>query len=160
MYCRIIPSQHGSNYGIAWHSTSFWGAHLNSRMNSGVQVCAPLNQPLAPVAAMKCNAAVPIILLLLLVGSGCAALIYEIVWFQLLQLVIGSSAVSLGVLLGTFMGGMCLGSLFLARVISRTYHPLRVYALLELTIGVIGLAILFAMPLVASAYTVWAGSGF
>ena len=54
-------------------------------------------------------------LLLLFVGSGCAALIYEIVWFQLLQLVIGSSAVSLGVLLGTFMGGMCLGSLVLPR---------------------------------------------
>ena len=52
-------------------------------------------------------------LLLLFVGSGCAALIYEIVWFQLLQLVIGSSAISLGVLLGTFMGGMCLGSLLL-----------------------------------------------
>src|SRR4029077_7432577 len=30
-------------------------------------------------------------LLLLFVGSGCAALIYEVVWFQLLQLVIGSS---------------------------------------------------------------------
>ena len=54
-------------------------------------------------------------MLLLFVGSGCAALIYEIVWFQLLQLVIGSSAVSLGVLLGTFMGGMCLGSLLLPR---------------------------------------------
>jgi hypothetical protein len=37
-------------------------------------------------------------LLLLFVGSGCAALIYEVVWFQLLQLSIGSSAVSLGVL--------------------------------------------------------------
>ena len=55
-------------------------------------------------------------LLLLFVGSGSAALIYEIVWFQLLQLVIGSSAISLGVLLGTFMGGMCLGSLLLARL--------------------------------------------
>ena len=58
-------------------------------------------------------------LLLLFVGSGCAALIYEIVWLQLLQLVIGSSAVSLGVLLGTFMGGMCLGSLLLPRIVSR-----------------------------------------
>ena len=38
-------------------------------------------------------------LLLLFIGSGCAALIYEVVWFQLLQLSIGSSAVSLGVLL-------------------------------------------------------------
>ena len=55
-------------------------------------------------------------LLLLFVGSGCAALIYEVVWFQLLQLVIGSSAVSMGVLLGTFMGGMCLGSYLLPRL--------------------------------------------
>ena len=75
------------------------------------------------------------VLLALFVGSGCAALIYEIVWFQLLELVIGSSAVSLGVLLGTFMGGMCLGSLVLPRVISARHHPLRVYAYLELGIA-------------------------
>ena len=71
-------------------------------------------------------------LLLLFVGSGCAALIYEVVWFQLLQLSIGSSAVSLGVLLGIFMGGMCLGSLLLPRYLNPSQHPLRVYALLEL----------------------------
>src|SRR5947208_6227834 len=83
------------------------------------------------------------LVLLLFVGSGCAALIYEIVWLQMLQLVIGSSAVSLGVLLGTFMGGMCLGSLLLPRWLSARHHPLRVYALLELGIGAIGLALLF-----------------
>jgi spermidine synthase len=98
-------------------------------------------------------------LLLLFVGSGCAALIYEVVWFQLLELVIGSSAVSLGVLLGTFMGGMCLGSLLLPRVLSPRAHPLRVYAWLELGIGVIGLLVLFAMPLVGGLYTAWAGTG-
>ena len=48
------------------------------------------------------------LLCLLFAASGCAALIYEIVWFQMLQLVIGSTAVSLGVILGSFMGGMCL----------------------------------------------------
>src|SRR5918996_1085279 len=96
-------------------------------------------------------------LLLLFVGSGCAALIYEIVWFQLLQLVIGSSAVSLGVLLGTFMGGMCLGSLLLPRYIDASQHPLRVYAYLEIGIGVIGLLLLFGMPLIAGVYTSWAG---
>ena len=58
------------------------------------------------------------ILLLLFVGSGCAALIYEIVWFQMLELFVGSSSVSIGVLLGTFMGGMCLGSFLLPRFIS------------------------------------------
>jgi spermidine synthase len=93
------------------------------------------------------------VLLLLFVGSGCAALIYEIVWFQLLQLVIGSSAASLGVLLGTFMGGMCLGSLFLPRIVSAVQHPLRVYAFLELGIGVMGLLVLGAVPLLGGLYT-------
>ena len=80
------------------------------------------------------------LLVLLFAGSGCAALIYEVVWFQLLQLVIGSSAVSLGVLLGTYMGGMCLGSLLLPRVVSPRAHPLRVYAWIELGIGALRLA--------------------
>ncbi len=99
-------------------------------------------------------------LLLLFVGSGCAALIYEVVWFQLLQLVIGSSAVSMGVLLGTFMGGMCLGSYLLPRYIGRGNHPLRVYAYLELGIAVFGLLILIGMPLLNSVYvTVSGGAG-
>ena len=98
-------------------------------------------------------------LILLFVGSGCSALIYEIVWFQLLELVIGSSAISLGVLLGTFMGGMCLGSLLAPRLISRFSHPLRVYARMELGIGIIGLLVLGGMPLLSSLYTSWAGPG-
>ena len=92
-------------------------------------------------------------------GSGAAALIYETVWFQLLQLVIGSSAVSVGVLLGTFMGGMCIGSLWLPRVISPRSHPLRVYARLEIGIGAFGLLLLVAMPLVGRVYFAWGGNG-
>src|SRR3954453_9060130 len=93
------------------------------------------------------------LLLLLFIGSGCAALIYEIVWFQLLQLTIGSSAVSLGVLLGTFMGGMCLGSYLLPRYIDPSHHRLKVYAFLELAIGAFGLLLLWGMPLVNGIYT-------
>jgi spermidine synthase len=99
------------------------------------------------------------VLLLLFLGSGCAALIYEIVWFQLLQLVIGSSAISLAVLLGTFMGGMCLGSLALPRFVSASYHPLRVYAWLELGIALAGLIVLFAMPAVSHFCTSLVGHG-
>jgi spermidine synthase len=98
-------------------------------------------------------------LLLLFVGSGCAALIYEVVWFQLLQLSIGSSAVSLGVLLGVFMGGMCLGSLLLPKYLNPRHHPLRVYALLELGIGLFGIIVLFAVPIVGQIYTSIAGTG-
>ena len=98
-------------------------------------------------------------MLILFVGSGCAALVYEVVWLQLLQLTIGSTGISLGVLLGTFMGGMCLGSLLLPRLISADYHPLRVYAVLELGIAVIGLAILFGMPLLTDLYIAFTGHG-
>src|SRR5438045_9214804 len=100
-----------------------------------------------------------VVLLALFAGSGCAALIYGIVWFQFLQLVIGSSAVSLGVLLGTVMGGMCLGSLMFPRFVPLREHPLRLYAYLEVGIGAIGLAVLAGMPLVGGVYTAWAGPG-
>src|SRR6202163_4014301 len=92
------------------------------------------------------------VLLLLFAGSGCAALIYEIVWFQLLQLVIGSTAVSLAVLLGTFMGGMCLGSLLLPSFVSARLHPLRVYAALEIGIGLFGFLALFLTPAAGRLY--------
>src|SRR6202047_3359798 len=96
-------------------------------------------------------------LLLLFVGSGCAALIYEVVWFQLLELVIGSSAVSIGVLLGTFMAGGCFRSLLLPRIVSPRRHPLRVYAALEAGIGVLAMVLLVLMPLVGRIYTAWGG---
>ncbi len=92
-------------------------------------------------------------LMLLFFGSGCAALVYEIIWLQLLELVIGSSGISVGVLLGIYMGGMCLGSLLLPRLIPPKIHPLRVYAFLELGIGLIGILVLFGMPLIADLYT-------
>ncbi|HEV3333301.1 MAG TPA: fused MFS/spermidine synthase [Bryobacteraceae bacterium] len=98
-------------------------------------------------------------LLILLAGSGCAALIYEIVWFQLLQLVIGSSAISLGLLLAAYMGGLCLGSAFLPRLVTSRLHPLRVYALLELGIGAFGILALFGVPLVGRIYVAGASEG-
>jgi spermidine synthase len=100
------------------------------------------------------------LLLALFAASGCSALIYEIVWYQLLQLVIGSTAVSLGVLLASFMGGLCLGSLGLSRVRrAAKMHPLRVYGLVELGIAGCGILALFGMPLVDYVYTAAVGHG-
>ena len=94
------------------------------------------------------------LLVLLFAASGCAALIYEIVWLQLLELVTGSTAVSVAVLLAVYMGGMCLGSLALARFVSARHHPLRVFAAIELGIGICGIAILAAVPASHSAAAV------
>ena len=71
-----------------------------------------------PTGRSRQDMATPLLLFLFLF-SGCAALIYEIVWFQLLEFVLGSTAVSLAVILGTFMGGMCVGSLALPRLVPR-----------------------------------------
>jgi spermidine synthase len=130
---------------LAIHACPRWvrRSPLSPRMTTHAQ-----DRPAASIAARQF---LPV-LLLLFVGSGCAALIYEIVWFQLLQFVIGSTAVSLGVLLGTFMGGMCIGSLLLPRFVSRRHHPLRVYAVLEGSLGIIALVALFGTPTVARLY--------
>jgi len=101
------------------------------------------------------------LLLLLFAGSGCSALIYEIVWYQLLQLAIGSTSVSLGILLATFMGGLCLGSIGLPRLRGRfaEQHPLRVYAWLEVGTAICGLLVLAGVPLVSGVYFAGASSG-
>ena len=98
-------------------------------------------------------------MLILFAASGCAALIYEVVWFQLLQVVIGSSTISLGLLLGTYMGGLCLGSLGFSRLIRAARHPLSVYAILEAGIGAFGLLVLIAVPYVGRMYLFGATSG-
>src|ERR1044071_9014478 len=110
---------------------------------------------ISPAAAeTRATESIPFLplLLILFIGSGSAALIYEVVWSQLLELVIGASAISLGVLLGSFMGGMCLGSLLFPRWISARLHPLRVYAILEGGTALFGLLILFSVPYLGVLY--------
>lgn len=99
------------------------------------------------------------VLFLLFVGSGAAALIYELVWFQWLGLVIGSSALSLGILLATFMGGMGLGALLLPRFVSPRRHPLRVYAALELGIAACGVLLHLLLPWLSRAWPGFEGAG-
>ena len=99
------------------------------------------------------------LLLVLFAVSGCAALIYQVVWFQLLSFAIGASALSLGVLLPTYLGGLCIGSLLLPRYVSRKAHPLRVFGALELAIGALGVAALYLIPALGGIYSAWVGTG-
>ena len=95
--------------------------------------------------------------LALFFASGCAALVYEVTWFQLLELVIGSTAFSLGLLLAVFMSGMCLGALLVARIVPRDLSPLRVYGLLEAGVGLCGLAVIHGLPHLARFYAAHSG---
>src|SRR5262245_44091141 len=90
-----------------------------------------------PPASVRARYLIP--WLLLFAGSGCAALIYEIVWFRLLEFVIGSSGASLGLLLAAYMGGLCVGSVALPRLVSGRHNPMQIYACLEAGIAALGI---------------------
>jgi len=119
----------------------------------------PLPAPLAehPPEDSPSSPFLPI-LLVLFFGSGCAALIYEVVWYQMLELAIGSTTISVGVLLATFMGGLCVGSIGLPRLRTQM-HPLRMYALIELGIAACGLLVLVGVPLIDRVYIAANGVG-
>jgi spermidine synthase len=72
--------------------------------------------------------------------AGVAALCWEVLWQLEASLAIGVSAKGTSITLAATMGGMCLGSIMMGRLLrARTVeHPLRVYGSLELLVGVTG----------------------
>ena len=99
-------------------------------------------------------------LLLLFFASGAAALIYELVWFHLVTLVVGASALSIAAILASFMGGMAIGSALVPRFTSPSTHPLRLIAGLEAGLAAIGLAMPLLLPLVRDSYVAVAVMGY
>lgn len=63
-------------------------------------------------------------------------MIYEVVWTRLLVLIMGATTYSISTVLVAFMGGLSLGSFLAGRYIDREKNPLRIYAFLEIAIGV------------------------
>ena len=126
---------------------------------------AALPMPPSPITiaskeATQCRMPLSEFLSVLFFASGCAALIYETVWFHLVQLVVGASSLSVGVLLCSFMGGMALGSALLPRLVPASIHPLRVVAALEAGIAAFGILIPLALPYVQQAYVAMVGYGY
>lgn len=67
--------------------------------------------------------------------TGLTGLAYELVWIRLLILSFGSTQFAITTVLGTFMAGLALGSIIFGRVVDRYAFPLRVYAVIELVLG-------------------------
>ena len=94
-----------------------------------------------------------VLLLLLFVVSGAAALVYEVVWVRSLTLVFGGSHLAVTTILAVFMGGLALGGFLLGRRADRLQRPLRLYGLLEVGIGVSALAAGAFVSVFPSVYT-------
>lgn len=92
------------------------------------------------------------LLLLIFTLSGASGLVYQVLWARQLGLVLGNTTSSVTIVLAAFMTGLALGAeLGGSRLVARS-DPLRVYAVLELAIGLY--AVLFG-PLVHGAESLY-----
>ena len=77
---------------------------------------------------------------ILFLFSGAAGLIYEVVWERLLAVYFGVTMTSVTLIVSAYMAGLGLGSLFGGRIARGLRSVLVSYGLLEIGIGVFGLA--------------------
>lgn len=78
--------------------------------------------------------------------SGVSALIFETLWFRLAGLSLGNSVWSVSLVLAAFMAGIALGNAVIARLGERIARPILAYAVLELAIGLTGVAVVIGLP--------------
>lgn len=85
-------------------------------------------------------------------ASGAAGLIYEVLWIRMLGLVFGHTVFAITTVLTAFMAGLGLGSYLFGRTADRSRNLLRLYALLEIGIGLYGLMIPFLFSSAENLY--------
>jgi spermidine synthase len=95
-------------------------------------------------------------IVLCLVFSGFTALVYQLIWTRLLGFSFGTSTEAVSTVLAVFFGGLAIGNLLAARLQPRIERPLRVYAMLEMAVGV---AALISLPLLSNLHAVYAWLG-
>src|SRR5262245_25637206 len=78
-------------------------------------------------------------------ASGAAGLIYEVVWSKQLAYLLGSSLHAVATVVAAFLCGLALGARLLGVPLARRGDGARVYAWLELAVGVVGVV---SLPLI------------
>jgi spermidine synthase len=90
--------------------------------------------------------------------SGFAALSYEVIWTRALVFFVGNSTYAFSAMLTTFLCGLALGSLTMAKVSDQTWNLVLVLGLLQLCTGIYGL---LTIPILGQLFygldTWWSG---
>ena len=84
--------------------------------------------------------------------SGAAGLIYQVAWTKSLGLLFGYTAYSAATAVAVFMAGLALGSYVIGKRCEMQRDPIRVYAWLELGVGLTGALSIAGLALVRVAY--------
>jgi spermidine synthase len=75
----------------------------------------------------------------LLVASGMASLIFQVIWIKQLTLIVGVEVHAVATVVAAFFAGLALGSLVWGRVADRIARPLRLYGIVEFAAALLGL---------------------
>ncbi|MGH9867101.1 MAG: fused MFS/spermidine synthase [Candidatus Polarisedimenticolia bacterium] len=84
--------------------------------------------------------------------SGAAGLMHEVVWVRLLGHVFGVTAFAVGTVLAAYMGGLALGAWLAGRRAGRLEAPARLYAWIEIGIGLFAVAVPFLLDAIEPLY--------
>jgi spermidine synthase len=82
-------------------------------------------------------------IIVLFTASGASGLMLEVVWSRMLGWLLGATTWSVMTVLIAFMGGLGLGGILWGRLAGRSEHPLRLFGLMEISIGLYSLAVPF-----------------
>ena len=82
------------------------------------------------------NKKIFLVFTLLFFLSGLTALVYQIVWMRQLSLFFGSDVYATSITLGTFMGGLSIGSFLSGYVADNLKKPILIYGILEIFIAI------------------------
>lgn len=94
-------------------------------------------------------AAWPIAMLMI---SGAAALVYQLLWIKQLSLVVGVEVYAVTIAVSAFFAGLAIGGFWLGRRADQLTRPLRLYAALEVGVAVLGVLATWLLARSASTF--------
>jgi spermidine synthase len=100
--------------------------------------------PLAPPEHERRRDAALLAFLGVALVTGASSFVYEVAWIRMLSLVLGSSTHAFELMLSAFILGLALGGLWIQRRIDGLRSPVRALAYVQVAMGVLALATLFA----------------
>ncbi len=111
-----------------------------------------------PMAGQRIQTFRPAIAAFMLFLSGTAALVFQVLWIKQLSLVTGIDVYAVSTGVGAFFLGLALGSFVLGRAGDRSRQPLRLYALLETGVAVLGTGVTFILSGIAPFFVAVEGT--
>ncbi len=124
---------------------------MSSARSSSHRVASHKAEKSAVIAVASPSILIPA---LLLFASGCAALVYQVLWIKQLSLVVGVEVYAITAGISAFFAGLALGGWAFGRFADSLPRPVFLYTLLEVAVAALGVGATLALAQAASAF-VW-----